>query len=429
MSDSGTEAALAAWLDRLEKRDPTRIEPGLERIATVLGRMRLCPPPFPVLTVGGTNGKGSVVTYLAAFLAAEGRGGVGAYTSPHLGHYRERIAMDGHPVEPGELVRAFEVVEAAGGDIPLTYFEFGTAAALEVFRETRVRVAVLEVGLGGRLDAVNALDAEAAAVVSIGLDHQEWLGNDRDRIGHEKAGIFRSGRPAIIGERDPPDGLLGTAQAMGAEIRRIGVDFDVRATPEGWFYRSGELERGPFPEPPIAGWRQRDNVAVALALLEAFDDGPLPPTPWLAEALAAARLPGRIDRRCGEVEWVLDVAHNPQAAASLAAWLAVAEPRRTLAVFGMLRDKDAAAVGSLLAPHVSRWFIGTLEGRRGQSAAELATRMGTAIADPVLCENIKVAVTAALKEARPGDRIVVFGSFHTVGEALDTGKIPAQEAG
>lgn len=418
-------AALAAWLQRLDRRDPTRIEPGLERIGVVLDRLRLRPPPFRVLSVGGTNGKGSVVAYLSNLLVRAGAGPVGAYTSPHLGTYGERMAVDGRPLGAAPLVAAFEAVQESAQGISLTYFEFATAAALQAFRTAAVRVAVLEVGLGGRLDAVNALDAEAAAVVSVGLDHQEWLGTSRDAIGREKAGIFRRGRPAIVGDRDPPSGLLESTRTVGAELRCIGRDFDAVAAADGWHFRAAGVDIGPLPEPGIRGPRQRDNAAVALALLQCFLPA-LPPVQVLAPALASSRLAGRIDRRAGEVEWLLDVAHNPDAAAALGEWLEQAPRRRTLAVFAMLGDKDAAGVAAAVAGRIDRWYLAGLGGRRGQSAGTLAERVAAAVRDPVLCDNIREAVGAAAQAAGPGDRILVFGSFHTVGEALATGRIPAE---
>lgn len=424
-------AALAAWLERLDALDPARIEPGLERVAAIVTAMGLAPAPFRVFTVGGTNGKGSVAGYLSAILSASGRGPVGTYTSPHLLDYRERIVVDGRPVSAVALVAALDAVEAVRGDIPLSYFEFGTAAAFEVFRHAGVREAVLEVGLGGRLDAVNVYAAAAAAVVSVGLDHQRWLGNDRDSIGREKAGIFRAGRPAIIGERAPPAGLLAAAHAAGAEVWQIGRDFDAQAHGRRWHYRGRTLRRGPLAEPGIAGPRQRDNAATALALYEAAlgADGAMPAASTLGAALAAVRLPGRIQRiAAGAREWVLDVAHNPDAAAALATFLRVAPARRTLAVFGILADKDAGAVATALAPCIDAWFLGGLGGRRGLAAGILAERVAATISRSVLCENIGEAVEAAVNASRPGDRIVVFGSFHTVAEALRTGRIPQEEA-
>jgi len=419
---------LTAWLEYLEQLDPSRIVLGLERTRTVIESMGFAPPPFRVFTVGGTNGKGSVAAYLAALLHAAGRGPVGLYTSPHLLDYRERIVVAGHMVEGADLVTVFETVEQARGDTPLTYFEFGTVAALEMFRRAGVREAVLEVGLGGRLDAVNALDAVAAAVVSVSLDHQRWLGTDRDSIGREKGGIFRSARPAVIGDRDPPRGLIEAACSAGADIRLIGRDFDVEDSAEGWTYQGRERSLGPLPEPGIPGLRQRDNAAVALALLEAVEPGALsdPATP--GRALSAVRLGGRLEcrRDSRNVEWLLDVAHNPAAAAVLAEWLRKAPRRRTRAVFAMLGDKDAAAVAEIMAPCIDEWHLAGLTGPREQRAAELAKRTADAISNPFLWDNIDEAIASAVRNARPGERIVVFGSFHTLAQALASGLVPQE---
>lgn len=421
-------AGLPAWLDYLEQLDPSRIELGLERTRNVLETLDLAKPPFRVFGIGGTNGKGSVAAYLAALLRTGGFGPVGLYTSPHLLDYRERIVVGEHPVEAAALVSAFEAVEQARGATPLTYFEFGTVAALEVFRRVGVREAVLEVGLGGRLDAVNALDSAAAAVVSVSLDHQQWLGNDRDSIGREKAGIFRADRAAIIGDRDPPRGLIETAQATGADVWLIGRDFDTEAGVDGWTYRGREKVFGPLPEPGIPGAHQRDNAAVALALLETVEPQALKQP--LGAALAGVRLGGRLECRHDDhdVEWVLDVAHNPGAVAALADWLKHASKRRTRAVFGMLSDKDAGAVAAAVSPYVDAWYLAGLSGHRGQSASELAARTAEAIPEPILWDNIAEAIAGAARDARPGERIVVFGSFHTLAQALASGLVPQESS-
>jgi dihydrofolate synthase/folylpolyglutamate synthase len=402
------------------------MELGLERVQSVLARMKLLDPPFRVATIGGTNGKGSVAAYLSALLRQTGHGPIGTYTSPHLRDYRERILVEDEIVGVEALVAAFETVEEARGETRLTYFEFTTLAALEAFRRVGVALAVLEVGLGGRLDAVNALDAEVAAVVSVGLDHQQWLGYDRESIGREKAGIFRQGKAAIIGDRDPPAALLQTAREQGAELCLIGRDFDAAEKAEGWTYHGTRWTLEHLPRPGMPGRFQLDNAAVALTLLEALEM-PAPTHGQIAQALTGTRLAGRLDVRYDAVEWVLDVAHNPRAAATLADWLEQAEPRRTLAVFGMLADKDATGVAAHVAPFVSQWFLAPLAGTRGQSASELARKTAEVLCDPVLCENMASAVAAAKQAARGGDRIVVFGSFHTVKEALASGLIPPED--
>ncbi len=422
-------APLSAWLAYLEMLDPNRMELRLERVRRVLGAMRLREPPYRVFTVGGTNGKGSVATYLASLLRGAGRGPVGVYTSPHLLEYRERITLDEQWVDEDVLVSAFEAIERQRGDVPLTYFEFGTVAALEVFRRAGVREAVLEVGLGGRLDAVNAIDPAAAAVVSVDLDHQKWLGNDRDSIGREKAGIFRAGTPAIIGDRTPPRGLLDTARSLGAEVYRLGRDFDAEPLADDtWRYRGIGLILEPLAVPGIAGAYQRDNAAVALAMLETVEPAALSSAGDVSRALHTARLAGRLERRvdANDVEWILDVAHNPAAARVLEGWLAGAPRRRTHAILAMLADKDAGEVARIMAPRIDAWHLAGLEGTRGQSAEALAKRVAAEVSDPVLWDNIGKAVAGVAREARPGERIVIFGSFHTLAGALATGLIPAE---
>lgn len=422
-------ASLGAWLASLERLDPNRIELGLDRMRRVLAALALDHPGYRVFTIGGTNGKGSVAAYMSALLRKTGHGPVGLYTSPHLVDYRERITVDGRWVGEAELVAAFEKIEEVRGNVPLTYFEFGTAAALEVFREAGVREAVLEVGLGGRLDAVNALDAAASAVVSVDLDHQKWLGNDRDSIGREKAGIFRRGVPAIIGDRMPPSGLLDTARTLGADVRLIGHDFDAETTGENrWRYRGASRTLEGLSGPGIRGSYQRDNAAVALALLESVEPAALDSRDVVETVLQRVRLAGRLERRvsAGNVEWLLDVAHNPAAARPLADWLQKAPGRRTQAVLGMLADKDAQAVVNALAAHIDTWHLAGLGGTRGQSSRALASRIGGLITEPLLWDNIAMAVAAAARRAHSGERIVVFGSFHTLAQALASGVVPAE---
>jgi dihydrofolate synthase / folylpolyglutamate synthase len=407
---------LSAWLAWQEQLNPAGIELGLERINSVLEAMALDRPPYRVVTVGGTNGKGSCVAMLEA-LSREAGWITGAYTSPHLVRYNERVRVDGREVSDAELVGAFEAVEAARGDIRLSYFEFGTAAALEVFRRHGVQMAVLEVGLGGRLDAVNAVDPEVAVVTSIGLDHCEWLGPDRESIGREKGGIFRPGRPAVIGDRDPPASLL---QAAGEDALRLGRDFDWVAEGEAWRWQGKTLRLPGLPTGPFQAPALRDNAACAVAAFAALH--PLAGDPGLvARALGRVQLSGRLQRIPGAVEWWLDVAHNPDGAHVLAGALGAAPVTgRTLAVIGMLADKDAAAVAAELDPAVDCWLVASLTGPRGLPAEELAQRLARGSRAPLECApSIEAACARARALARPGDRVVVCGSFHAVGPALE----------
>jgi dihydrofolate synthase / folylpolyglutamate synthase len=407
---------LAAWLQWQEQLHPREIELGLERVRTVLAAMGLERPPFRIITVGGTNGKGSCVATLEA-LALEAGLATGAYTSPHLLRYNERIRVGGAEVSDAELVAAFEAVEAGRDATSLSYFEFGTVAALEIFRRRGVALAVLEVGLGGRLDAVNAVDPEVAVVTSVGLDHIEWLGPDRESIGREKGGIFRPDRPAVIGDRNPPASLLNAA---GSAALRLGRDFDWSEDGTGWRWQSAALELRGLPRGQLHAPALLDNAACALA---AFDTlVPLRDASSLvARALGRIHLVGRLQRIPGEVEWWLDVAHNPDGAAVLAGALAAVPTQgRTLAVIGMLADKDAAAVATALDPCIDDWIAATLPPPRGLDAAELASRLAPRVrAQVATAPSVRHACAAARAAARPGDRVVVCGSFHAVGPALE----------
>ena len=405
---------LADWLEWQERLHPVEIELGLDRVRAVLADMGLARPSCTIVTVGGTNGKGSCVAVLEALGLKAGRR-VGAYTSPHLRRYNERIRVDGREVEDDELVNAFEAVESARGRTSLSYFEYGTVAALEIFRRRGVDLAVLEVGLGGRLDAVNAVEPQAAVVTSVGLDHLDWLGPDRESIGREKGGIFRPGRPAVIGDRRPPASLL---EAAAGDALRLGIDFDWIDEHAGWSWkRANRVLRG-LPRGALAAPALCDNAACALAAFDAL--WPLESAETVREALAGVRLPGRLQRVPGEVEWWFDVAHNPDGAAVLAGALAAAPATgRTVAVLGMLAEKDAAGVAAALERCVDRWFAASLPPPRGLSAEALAASIAPYVHGTVsACASVEAACRRARDQADPGDRIVVFGSFHTVGPAL-----------
>ena len=412
---------LAEWLHWQEQLHPNIIDLGLNRVRCVLDAMALTQPPFRVLTVGGTNGKGSCVAFLDAMLRANGYL-VGAYISPHLLRYNERVLVSGTEISDAELCAAFARVDAARGEVSLTYFEFGTLAALDIFRQRQVQVAVLEVGLGGRLDAVNAVDAEAALVASIGLDHQEWLGHDRDSIGYEKAGIYRAYRPAICGDRQPPARLLQSARQLPAELRVLGRDFDWQTAAGGWSWSGPEGELADLPVPALPGAIQFDNAASVIALLQAVRPAVPVDDAAIRAGLMAARIRARFEHLPGgDVGCIVDVAHNPAAAQVLARNLAAAPAcARTLAVLGMFRDKAAEEVVRAVAPQINRWFLGGLEGPRGQTAAELARRIRSAVGEGQMEAHGTVveAYEAARGVARTGDRIVVFGSFQAVSAVL-----------
>ena len=356
-----TPATLDEWLARIERLHPSAVDLGLERTARVARRLGLERPSVPVFTVAGTNGKGSVCALLEAVLHAAGYR-VGRYTSPHLVRYNERVRVGGIEAPDAELCAAFRTVEAARGDTSLTFFEFGTLAALAHFRAQGADVLVLEVGLGGRLDATNVVDADVAVVTSVALDHADWLGDDIDGIAREKAGIARAGRPLVCGTSGPPSGLLARAEEVGAALWLRGRDFDgVRASgADTWDWHDRRHARAGLPLPALAGGYQVDNAVTALAALAA--GGLLPDDASIARGLRAVRVQGRFECHVVDgVEVILDVAHNPAAAAVLAGALRERPGQgRTLAVLGMYRDKDAAGVATALAPVVTAWYAAGL---------------------------------------------------------------------
>ncbi len=411
-----SSAALADWLERLSSFSPEEIELGLERVAAVHDRMGSPRSPV-VLTVGGTNGKGSTVGYLVSLLQCGGYR-AGAYTSPHLHVYNERVRIDDRLSSDDELVTAFERVEAARNDVPLTYFEYGTLAALAVFEAAGVDVSVLEVGLGGRLDAVNIVDADAAIVTNVSLDHCDWLGNTIPEIAFEKAGIYRGGRPAVYGDRqEAPETLLGHADSVGAEFIWAGRDYDWEdCGPDwSWYGRRRRLDR--LPKPALAGEFQLANAAGALALLEAAGLDRALDVSTASKALLDVDLPARMQRVRNEREWVFDVAHNPAAAAALAETLQAsrAEASETVAIIGMLNDKDVDSVVLHLCPAVDVWIAITPDSGRAVPAAELARRVSNLSDKPCMIADSAAAVDYASSMSADDGRIIVTGSFFTVG--------------
>lgn len=415
--------SLAEWLAYQEAIHPSSIAMGLERVAVVLARLRLQQPPFPALIVAGTNGKGSCVAMLEAALLASGRR-VGAYTSPHLVRYNERVRVAGADLDDAALCDAFAAVEAARGDVPLTYFEFGTCAALVAMREAKVDAAVLEVGLGGRLDAVNAVSALGAAVTSIGLDHQDWLGADRDAIGVEKGGVYHAGRVAVCGDRAPPAAMLQDTAARGVDLWVREREFKVLAGTTGWDLHTPRGTWSGLPVPALAGAFQTDNAATACALLLGVQDMLPVSREAVVTGLSSVRVPGRLERIAGAVEHLLDVAHNPDAAAVLATHLrATRTAGRTLLVLGVLADKDAAGIARVLLPQVDETHAAGLGGPRGRSGTDLAALLRASVpgAQVTAHADVPSAHRAALQAARAGDRIVVCGSFLVVGEVRGRG--------
>jgi dihydrofolate synthase/folylpolyglutamate synthase len=409
------------WLAWQQAVHPRAIDLGLDRVARVLARTGWGGARQPVITVGGTNGKGSCVALLDALLRAGGYR-VGTFTSPHLVDYRERICLDGAWATEASLIAAFErIADALGGD-SLTFFEFNTLAALLVFESAAPDAIVLEVGLGGRLDAVNVVDPDVAVVVSVALDHMEFLGPDVESIGREKAGIFRRGRPAVCGMAEPPRSLVDAAALLPADLQLLGRDFHGIECADGhWNYADARGRIDGLPMPALAGVAQVGNAATALAALRALEQRLPLDRAAVARGLRDVRLPGRFQRVTDPrgFEWVFDVAHNPAAAAVLAANLRCFPARgRTFALCGMLADKDVAAVLGQLRDGFDGWWAASTEGPRGLSDAALADVAARAGINMRLGGRVTDALRSAAAAASPGDRIVVFGSFHTVGPAL-----------
>lgn len=408
--------SLSDWLSWQERLNPRAIELGLERSRTVAERLGLLPPACVTATIGGTNGKGSSATLAAGIWQAAGYK-VGRYLSPHLLRYNERIAVDGVDVPDDAICAAFAAIDAARGELLLTYFEFGTLAALWLFREARVDVQVLEVGLGGRLDAVNIVDADAALVTNIGLDHTDWLGPDRESIGHEKAGIFRTGRPAICAEAAAPASVERHAEAIGAHWQCAGANFAAGWAGDGWNWQGRGAAYARLPMPALPGAMQIDNASGVLALVTALQER-LPVSRSAIEAgLRGLSLAGRYQRLDG---LILDVAHNVESAAVLVAQLR-AEPcaGQTRVVLGMLSDKPVAAVCATLAAVANHVHCASLPPPRGLPAEQLA---GVARGSGISASShgtVAEALQAARAAAGAQDRIVVCGSFLTVAAALE----------
>ena len=415
---------LPDWLDYLERLHPKTIDMGLERVKQVSSDLNLV-PAFPIITVGGTNGKGSTCAMLEAILSSGGYG-VGCYTSPHLLRYNERVRINQREASDEELCDAFRVVESAriSSGASLTYFEFGTLAAMQLFSEARVDVAILEVGLGGRLDAVNIFDTDCAVLTSIDFDHMDYLGDTREEIGLEKAGIFRSGRAAICSEPNIPASIRRYASLIAADLLHIGEHFGYSASATSWNYWGPGGPRHTLPHPALRGDYQLRNASACLAALDSVRHI-LPVTMGdIRRGLLEVVWPGRFQILPGRPATVLDVAHNPAAAHALAGNLdRMGSYRTTYAIFAMLKDKDIARVGRELLGRIDVWLAADIHAPRGASADEVAQALTAAgvgemertiftFSDPA------AAYAYACEQAGGNDRICVFGSFHTVAEVL-----------
>lgn len=412
---SALPATLDAWLEYIEHQHPRPIALGLERLAQVRDRLDAGTNAV-VITVGGTNGKGSTCAMLEAILRAAGYR-VGLYTSPHLLRYNERVRIDAQEVGDAALCDAFAKVEQARGDVPLTYFEYGTLAAWQLFADVALDVIILEVGLGGRLDAVNVFEPDCAIVTGVAMDHMDYLGDTREKIGFEKAGIYRPGKPAICGDPMPPQTLVDHATAIGADLWISGRDFRFSGDKNQWQYAGRQQRRNSLAYPALRGANQLLNASSVLAALETLHARLPVPMQAVRQGFMLVELPGRFQVLPGRPSCVLDVAHNPQAAAVLADNLMnMGFFSNTFAVCGMLGDKDIAGALAHLLPRVDKWFLCDLPGPRAARAEQLAATLQTLGAStPVECfAEPDAAWQAARAQAGEGDRIVAFGSFLTV---------------
>ncbi|MSR16008.1 MAG: bifunctional tetrahydrofolate synthase/dihydrofolate synthase [Gammaproteobacteria bacterium] len=415
-----TARSLSQWLSWQESLHPKDIELGLDRCRRVAERMGLLPPSYTVITVGGTNGKGSTVAMLERIYRVAGLR-VATYTSPHLLRYNERIRIDSRAVDDERICQAFAAVEQGRETVPLTVFEFGTLAALNIFAEESLDIAILEVGMGGRLDAVNLVDADIAVIATLDIDHVEWLGNTREEIAREKAGIMRRDHPAVCSDPRVPLSLVEAAESIGAPLELLGQSFHFVDEGEAWTWWSGELLLEHLPKPALQGGYQLRNAAGVLKAVERLSARHPITFAQLATALTTTTLSGRFQRVPGEVEFILDVAHNAQALEYfVATLLTLPTANRTHVILGMLRTKDRASAMQSLSKVVDCWHLATVTARQGATSGELRQTWqqlehhGRADEYPSIVE----AYRGALAIAEPGDRVLVVGSFVTVGEVL-----------
>lgn len=443
-------SSLNSWLQYLETLHPKSIDMGLDRVNTVADKLKIKQSSAIKIVVGGTNGKGSTCAMLEAILLAAGYK-VGLYTSPHLVSYNERIRLNGQNVKDELIVRQFCQIDAARGDITLSYFEFSTLAALAAFNEANLDVMIFEVGLGGRLDAVNIIDADCSIITSVDIDHIEYLGNDREHIAWEKAHIFRPNKPAICSDPLPPEQIKAYAAEIGADLWQFGVDFNYSGDAQQWAFAGREQRRAALAYPTLRGVNQLLNASAALAALEALRMRLLVPASAVREGLLRASVPGRMQILPGQPTVILDVAHNPHAAGALAQNLQqmpTTPTTKTYAVVGMFKDKEVGAVINRLLPYIDVWLCADLTGPRALTGQELSDLVNLALTQPNRSDNSPIGIEAtptvrpkvhvvdtnqvqvhafndlvqafvkAQSLATDNDRILVFGSFFAVGPIL-----------
>jgi dihydrofolate synthase/folylpolyglutamate synthase len=414
---------LKSWLEYIEALHPKSIEMGLERVRKIIQRLQLN-PTFPIIIVAGTNGKGSTCAMLEQIYQQAGYQ-VASYSSPHLMHYNERVRVNGQQATDEALCEAFAAVEMGRQDTQLTYFEYGTLAAVWHFMHTKVDVAILEVGLGGRLDAVNAFEPNCTIVTSIDLDHTEFLGDNRDSIGFEKAGVFRPSIPAICGDTFPPQTLIAHANSINANLKLIGLDFRAEHEASEWHYissnRQDYLELRHLPMPALAGEFQLNNAACAITAIQCLQQMLPVQAEHIKQGLSHVTLAGRFQQVANHPSVILDVAHNPHAAQSLAENLHHQTcAGKTLAVFAMLADKDIAGVVKALSPHIDCWYVASINSIRGAQAQQLANFIVSNNSNATVYQHkeVTIAYQQACKDASENDRIIVLGSFFTVADVM-----------
>ena len=406
-----------SWQTTLHARE---IELGLDRIRTVAERLNLLNNSFKVITVAGTNGKGSSVAMLSTILHHAGYK-VGTYTSPHIIHYNERVRIGLRCASDDELCAAFARIDKAREEISLSFFEFATLTALDIFHQHKINVAVLEVGLGGRLDATNIVDPDLAMVTSIGLDHTEYLGDNRESIGYEKAGIFRQDIPAICGDSNPPNSIKDTAISKGAVLYQINQDYFYNVAQSSWSFKADKYELNGLPLPNLSGGVQIQNAANVLMGLYCMRKHLPVNFEAIETGLREVTLEGRFQRIVKRCEIILDVAHNRESAQTLADNLmALPKPVKTIAVFAVLDDKDVSGITELLMPHVDLWYISTVKSMRGMDVEQVDTaiRQHNANAQTKTFTSVENAYSQAQNDSHEGDRVIVFGSIFTVSEVL-----------
>ncbi|RLA03288.1 MAG: bifunctional tetrahydrofolate synthase/dihydrofolate synthase [Gammaproteobacteria bacterium] len=411
---------LSEWLAWQEKLHFTEIDPGLERVEQVYRRLIPKSIAFTIITVAGTNGKGSSVQMLESILRAAGYK-TGSYTSPHLMRYNERICVNGIPCSDETICQAFEAIDTVREDISLTYFEFGTLAAINIFKQQNVDIVIMEVGMGGRLDATNLLDADIALITPISIDHTAWLGNNREEIAYEKAGILRSQHPLVCSEKTPPNSVLVKAADLSVPVYKAGDAFSWNEDGQSWSWHNDNYQWDHLPKPALEGRYQLQNSAAVLQVVSLLTQKGFEITRAAVETgLRQVKLLGRFQRYPGKIEHIFDVTHNAQGAENLAELLAeIPASGKTIAVLAMLKDKDVASVVKPLNNLISQWYVGGIKGLRGMSAETLSHQIEEVTTTEVYqYQTVSQAFKAAMQVASEGDRLLIFGSFHTVGEVM-----------